>query len=151
MRSLYSHKQSLYYTYCISLLIFSNSSKQLTILGLAVRMAAACSGLLRTRFCTLMSSLCASSRVNAALKLCGIYISAPLVLAYHGRRSLLSSIRIIDTNRSSVDALLVVHFSRLVGCLFIIELAESDSSVQTRSIVLFQTTWLSTPSSPTPT
>ena len=52
-----SHKQSLYYTYCISLLIFSSSSKQLTILGLAVRMAAACSGLLRTRFCTLMSNL----------------------------------------------------------------------------------------------
>ena len=59
---------------------------------------------------------------------------------YGSDDALLSAIRIIDANKTTLDALCVVHSLCQFRCLLIYKLAESNSGAQTRCRVSFQST-----------
>ena len=55
--------------------------------------------------------------------------------------SLLSTIRIIDSEKTTFDALLVVHSLRQFGCFLISELAETNAAAQSGGRVSFESTF----------
>lgn len=61
-----------------------------------------------------------------------------MIVCYGSGDTLLSTIRVIDTEKTTLDALLVVHSLGHFSCLFITELAETNATAQSGGRVSFE-------------
>ena len=68
-----------------------------------------------------------------------VYHSQTRVLTYGSHNTLLSTIRIIDAEKTTLDALLIVHSLSQFGCLLVGKLTEANARAQSGGRVPFQT------------